>query len=88
MWVRRNEPQRVVIEPISEVATPHVGDLRECAETGAACEAPDVETGQCDGLLALGVRVDSADGGEQSRGRGCADARQRHKPLEVPTRLP
>jgi hypothetical protein len=87
MWIVRHEPQRVVREPMSEVATPYVGDLRECADTGTACEAPDVETGQFDELFAMGVRVDLTHGGQHSCGCGCADARQLQQQLEVPTRL-
>jgi hypothetical protein len=88
MGIVRNEPQSGVRAPMAEVAPPHVGALRECAETGTACEAPDVETGPCDALFAMGVRVDITHGGQQSGGCGWADARPRPQPLEVPTRLP
>jgi hypothetical protein len=76
MWRVRDEPQSVGREPIPAVATPPMGDRRELTETRAACEAPDVEPGQGNELLAMGVRVASADGSQQSRGRGRADARQ------------
>ena len=87
-WIVRNEPQSVVVEPMSEGATPHVGELRALAETGAACAAPDVETGQFDELFAMGVLVDSANGGQHRCGGGFADARHLPPPLAVPTRLP
>ena len=48
MWLMRDEPQGIVLEPMSEVRTPHVGDLREFVDTGAAFEAPDVEPRQFD----------------------------------------
>jgi hypothetical protein len=48
MWLMRDEPQGIVIEPISEIGTTHVGDLREFVDTGAAFEAPDVEPRQLD----------------------------------------
>jgi hypothetical protein len=87
MWLVRDEPQSVVREPIPEVATPHMGYLREFTETRAAFEAPDVEPGQFNELLAIGVRVDIADGSQHSRGRGLAYARQLSKQLEGLTHL-
>jgi hypothetical protein len=65
---------------------PHMGELRELTDPGAAFEAPDVATGPCDALLAMRVLVDIAAGGEKSCGRGCAEARPLPKPLAVPTR--
>jgi hypothetical protein len=32
-----DEPQSIMIEPMSEGGAAHVGDLRELADTGAAC---------------------------------------------------
>ena len=48
---RSDEPQGRVGEPMPEVGTPHVRDLREFVETGAACDAPDVEPRQFDALV-------------------------------------
>src|SRR5438874_3658863 len=79
MWLVRDEPQSVVIEPIPEVATPHVEYRREFTDTRAAFEAPDIEPGQFHELFAIGVRVDIADGSQNSRGRGLANARQLSK---------
>src|SRR5262245_4519816 len=86
MWVMRDEPQGIVIEPMSEVRTPHVGALREFVETGAACEAPDVEPRQFDYLFPVPVCADITDGGQERRSRGFAKARQLQKLLEVPSR--
>jgi len=86
-WLMRDEPPRVVLEPIPEGAPPHVGELREFPDTRPAFEAPDVEPGQCNELLAIGVRVDLADGCQHSRGCGLAQARQLDKQWAVLTHL-
>ena len=66
----RDEPQGLVREPLSEGGPADVRALRESAETGAACEALDVETSQGDELCALGGRAAIADGRQAGRGRG------------------
>jgi len=86
MWLMRDEPQGIVIEPISEIGTTHGGDLREFVETGAAFEAPDVEPRQLDSLFTVTVLADITDGGQDRRSRGFANARQLQKLLEVPPR--
>jgi hypothetical protein len=86
MRLMRDEPQGVVREPVSEGGTADVRELRELADTGAAFEALDVKTSQCDSLFAIGVLADIADGGQDGRGCGVADARQLHQQLEVLTR--
>jgi hypothetical protein len=71
----RDEPQGIVLEPMSEVSPTHVRDRRECVETGAAFEAPDVAPRQCDYLLTVTVCADITDGGQDRRSRGVAHAR-------------
>jgi hypothetical protein len=86
MGLMRAEPPGRVREPMPEGGTPHVRDLREFVDTGAACEAPDVEPCQFDALLTVTVCADITDGGQDRRSRGCATARQWQQPLDVPTR--
>jgi hypothetical protein len=83
MRVMRDEPEGIMLEPISEVGAAHVGDLRELAETAAAFAQADIEASQFDELFAIGIRTDITDGGQDGRGGGGADPRQRHEELEV-----
>jgi hypothetical protein len=78
---RRDEPQGIMIKPLSEVGAAHVGDVREFADTGAAVEEADIEARQFDERFAIAILADITHGGQDGRGSGGADPRQLHEEL-------
>ena len=83
MRLMRDQPQGIVIEPISEVGTAHVRDLRKFSDTRATFKQPEIEASEFDKLFAVLVRVNIANGGQDGRRGGLADPGQLHQELVV-----
>ena len=73
MWLMRDEPLGIVIEPVPEVGTVHMRYRGELPHTGATFEQTDSEPCQFDELCAVGVRTDIANGRQDGRGSRSAD---------------
>jgi hypothetical protein len=74
-----DQPQGLVREPVAQGGTAHLRYFRQFPDTRATFEQSQIETRQCAQLCAVVVRVKSADGGQDGRGGGCADAGQLHQ---------
>jgi hypothetical protein len=83
MRLMRDQPQGIVIEPVSEVGTAHVRYLWELPDTRATFKQADVEACQFDKLFPIGVLADIADGGQDSRRGRFTDPGQSHEHLKV-----
>ena len=83
MRLMRDQPQGIVIEPVSQIGTAYVRDFRQFSDTRATFEQPDIETSQFDELFAVLVRVNIANGGQDGRRGGLADPGQLHQELVV-----
>jgi hypothetical protein len=81
MRLMRDQPHSIVIEPVSEVGTAHVRDLRQFSDTRATFKQPEIEASEFDELCAVLVRVNIANGGQDGRSGGLADPGQRHQEL-------
>jgi hypothetical protein len=79
----RDQPHGIVGEPVSEVGTAHVRDLRQFSDTRATFEQLEIEAREFDELFAVVVRVNIAYGGQDGRRGGLADPGQLHQKLVV-----
>ena len=79
----RNKPQGRGIEPVSEGGTAHLRYFGEFPDTRTACKQPDVEAGAFDELFAILVRVNIANGGQDSSRCRLADAGELQQALVV-----
>src|SRR5262252_2949259 len=83
MRLMRDQPQGIVIEPVSQVGTAYVRDFRQFSDTRATFEQPDIEACQFNELFAVLIRVNIADGGQDGRCGRLADPGQLHQELVV-----
>jgi hypothetical protein len=83
MRLMRDEPQGIMIEPMPERGAAHMRNFWQVADGGAAVEATHIEASAFAQLWAILRLAEVTHGGQDGCGRRFADARQRHKALEI-----
>jgi hypothetical protein len=79
----RDQPHRLVIEPISQIGTAHVRYLRQFSDTRATFKQTGIKAREFDEWFAILIRVHIANGGQNGRRGGLAHPGQLHQELVV-----
>ena len=85
MCIMRDEPQGIMIEPVSQVGAAYVRYLWEFSDACPAFEKPNIEASQFDQLFTFFILANIANSGEDGGSGGFADPGQLHEELEVRT---